>query len=531
MIMDLQDFRGEMPKISPALLPQTAATQAVNCKTDRRSLRAIKAPLLSTTVPNTARSIYYYKPSAMWLYWPAEGVNAARSPIARDAYDRLYYTGDNYPKYTYQGRPSAGVANGFRLGIPAPTIAPSVGKTGSASGDSFNRYYVFTYVSPLGEEGPPSPVSSVLSITTTESGTLSFTADSLTDYNLGSGSKRRIYRTAQGTSSTEFLYVADVAIETTSFIDNLLDVQLGGVFPAAYWYPPPSDLQGLMSAPNGFLVGFSKNALYASEIGLPHAWNPNNAVSFPSNVKGITITGDSIIVFTETFPYLVTGSAPASLSSIRIDIPQSCTSRFGMVDAGGYAMVSTPDGVFSVSANDMQSMTQDYFTRDQWQALTPTGIKAFFYEGMYIAFFASITYVLDTRGNQGLNIFEVSGYSFIAGYNDYETDTLYLLKSDGGIYAWESGSGLSATWKSKPLRVNRPINPGAARIFASGAVTFSLYADGVLKFGPTAIADSKPFRCSPKDYLAKEFQIVLALSGSTEIDSLRIASSVSELAT
>ncbi|MGZ5053373.1 MAG: hypothetical protein ACXWAT_00360 [Methylobacter sp.] len=584
MSIKIEQFGGIAPKVNPPLLAGNMAVSAVNCRVDSGALKPIKGTTPVATVPNTAKSIAKYAGNA--LYWSTAGIDVVEhSPIANDVWERLYYTGDGYPKYTFATRPSGGNANGLRLGVPRPSYAPTLGASspnptvvtagsfvigstytiasvgttdftligatanavgavftatgvGTGTGQAtlndslitYQRYYVYTYVTPQGEEGPPSPASAAITVTDTQVVTLTFTTESLSGYNLGTGAKRRIYRTAQGTSTTEYLYVGEVAIGSVTATDNLLDSELGEILPSTNWFPPPADMAGLKTTPNGFLIGFSGNALCVSEALLPHAWNPLNQLAFSAPITALAVTGDSIIVFTENAPYLVTGTTPDSLSAIRIDHPQTCASKASVVNMGGYVMFASPDGLVAVSANDMRVATLDFLTRDQWQAYSPSTMKGFFYEGFYLGFSDTKAFMFDMRGNAPV-LTELSGFSFACGYNDLTTDTLYLLDSSHmldstwNIVSWETGSVQSLTWKSKPERLPAPICPAAFRIFAGGAVTFKLWADGDLKVN-TTVSSSAVGRL-PAGYKAKEFQI--ELSGTSQIDSVVIGTSVSEL--
>jgi hypothetical protein len=388
------------------------------------------------------------------------------------------------------------------------------------------RYYVYTYVTALGEEGPPSPPA-LIKINDLQEVVLTFTSEDLSAFNnLTTGARRRVYRTAQGTTDTEYLYVGEVQFTEGAMTDNLLDVSLGEILPSTTWFPPPEDMQGLLDTPNGFMVGFSGNALCPSEIFLPHAYNPLNQLAFQKPITGVAITGDSIIVMTEDFPYLVTGTTPDTLSAIRIDHPQTCTNRASIVNMGGYVMMASPDGLLSVTANDMAVASQQFFTRDQWQAYSPSTLRGFFYEGIYIGFSDTKAFMFDMRDEKTV-LTELEGFNFIAGYRDNKSDTLYLLDASGNIKSWETGAPSSMTWKSKPQRVAVPMCPAAIRVFASGPVTFNLWADGINVVTNMLISGNSAARL-PAGYKAIEFQ--LQLSGVSSIDSVAIANSMKELA-
>jgi hypothetical protein len=531
MAINVDSFSGIAPKVSPPLLQGNMGVTANNVRVDQGALHPIKGVTVAQNISNTARSIFKYLGS--WYYWASVGVDAVRSPIANDAWNRVYYTGNGAPKYSYAPHATP-ILGGFNLGIPKPGNAPTLGVTVGV-GTPKIRYYVFCYVSPLGEEGPPSPVSTSLSCVDGDTVTINFTSDSLGAYNLGTGSMRRVYRTALGTTTSVYERVGDYPIATLSVTESLLDVSLGEIIPSTTWFPPPNGLEtaplpvmkGLKISPNGFMVGYSGNALCPSEINLPHAYDPLNQLAFPGQITGLAITGDSIIVFTDDMPYLVTGSSPSSLTAIKIDHPQTCPSKASIVNMGGYVLFASPDGLCSITANDLQIVTQAYLTRDQWQAYSPATLRGFFYEGIYLGFSDASAFMFDMRENTAIfTTLDHATFDFISGYTDLATDILYLLKTDGSINSWETGAATSLTWKSKPLRLPKPICPAALRAYASGSFTLKLYADGNLVFTGT-VTNNEVVRL-PSGYRAKEFQV--EVSGTSVIDSLSIANSVMELA-
>lgn len=522
MSIKIDQFSGIAPKVNPPLLVGNMGVTANNCRVDRGSLQPLKGTTVAATLPSTARSLFRYKNN--WYYWTTTGVDALRSPIANDVWGRVYYTGTGTPKYSYTPH-TLPVLGGFNLGIPAPTNAPSLGVT-VGSGEPKIRYYVFCYVSPLGEEGPPSPPSAQLSCVDGNTVTLTFTTENLASYNLGSGAMRRVYRTALGTTTSSYERVADYPIATTTVTDSLLDVSLGEIIPSTNWFPPPSDMVGIKMSPNGFMVGYSGNALCASETYLPHAFNPLNQLAFSGQITGLAITGDSIIVFTDDMPYLVTGSSADNLSAIKIDHPQTCTNKNSIVNMGGYVLFASPDGLCSVTANDLQIATQSYLTREQWQAYSPTTMRGFFYEGIYVGFSDTTAFMFDMRESQTvLTTIDLNTFNFISGYTDLATDILYLLKTDGSVNSWETGTASTLTWKSKPLRVPKPICPAALRTYSSGTCTVKIYADTALVHTATATNDSVVRL--PSGYKAKEFQI--EITGTVSVDSVAIATSIGEL--
>lgn len=399
-----------------------------------------------------------------------------------------------------------------------------------------DRTYVYSYVTPLGEEGPPSPPTSKITVNDLQTVILTFPAITTeitpndgngtaysAPYNIANG-LRRIYRTATGTTSTEFLHVGDCSVNNLTYEDNLLDVALGEPLPSLNWFPPPLDMKSVTSTPNGFIVGYSGNSLCVSEAMFPHAFNPFNQLGFTGNVTGIASSGDSLVVFTDEAPYLVTGSTPGTLTAIRIDHQQTCANKASIVNMGGYVLFASPDGLCSVTANDMAIETQNYLTRDQWQAYSPSTMRGYLYEGVYIGFSDTKQFMFDRRQDPAV-LTDISGFTVSSGFNDLSQDKLYVLDNAGHISTWETGSNQTYIWKSKLAREATAICPAALRLYATGDVIFKLYADGTLVF-TTTVTNSNVVRL-PSGYRAKEFQI--EVSGSGVLQSFAIANSVSEL--
>ena len=115
---------------------------------------------------------------------------------------------------------------------------------------------------------------------------------------------------------------------------------------------------------------------------------------------------------------------------------------------------------------------------------------------------------------------------------DIETDILYF--TDGSrIYEWEGDSGTQQTfiWKSGKIRLNNPINLGAAIVEAATYVslTFKLFANinntMTLKHTQTVISE-EPFRL-PGGYLSSIYEI--ELTGTDRVEGLRIGENIWEL--
>lgn len=167
-----QAFGGLIPRIAPQQLPPNAATKAENLKTFGNSLsswrrgRLVTSPLMANI-----RSIYrmYDGPLDYWLT-SDRPLDYVLLPGASDF--RLFYTGEATPRKTTLALATSAPpypANYREMGIPAPP-APAVAVGAAGTGTALTRNWICTYVTDLGEEGPPSPPSADLNF-----GSLGFT--------------------------------------------------------------------------------------------------------------------------------------------------------------------------------------------------------------------------------------------------------------------------------------------------------------------------------------------------------------------
>lgn len=552
----VQTFGGVIPQVSPRLLPESAATIAENTRFDSGRLAAWRTPTVINdhdgvefVVPSTTKTIYRHRDrqgNDYWLVWD-EVVHPAPSPIAEDPHDRLYWTGEGFPRMALGTEVTGSAAPNYepsisrRLGVPAPTDAPSATVTVTSSDTTItplSRAYAYTWVSGLGEESAPSPASDILDVKSGETVSLTFTG-SVPAYVYNTVSRpalRRIYRT---NINGEFQFVADILAATATVDDTVLDENLGELLTTTNWTPPPDDdagehpdgpMRGLTAMPNGVLAGFTGRSVFFSEAFLPHAFPRGYSLTTKAPVVGLASISIGLMVMTEGRPVLMTGSSPAAMSAVEIDNNQACVSGRSIADMGSVAIYASPDGLVAAGENGVSLITDGIFSRDQWQALNPPSIHGYHYEGRYIFFWENGAnrggYIFD--GRMDTPLISTLNYHALAGFNDPRDDALYLVIQEGGVTKvrkFDGGTAQNYIWQSKEIRTEKPINPSCGLIDAeSYPIHFTLYADGVEKH-TQSVANGNMFRL-PAGYLAKEFQI--RLSGTGDVNQVMIAESPEE---
>ena len=492
-------FSGTAPVVSPRLLAEQFGQIAENVDLESGRLVATKEDVDSYTLQNGARrSIYYYRDTS-WLEWSEDDVSVVTGPIPGDTLDRLYFTGDDYPRVgtvtTMVSGSSGFPVNSYRLGVPAPSAAPSTSKSGTADADATPNdvSYVYTLVTAFGEEGPPSSPSAIATVTDGETVVVTLHAGSQPsgNYNFGTGSLKRIYRSNTGSTNTTFQYVDKVAYTATTYTDTKDAATLGEVLPSSTWIGPPDDntslypdgmLKGLIPLSQGVMAGFTGKRLCLSEPFLPHAWPISYRITTEEDIVAIASTANGVVALTDGQPYFITGTEPSAMTAIRVDLAQACVNTKSVVDMGNYVLYAGPDGLCAVESAQGQVISKGLVSVEQWNAsYNPLTIRAFKHEGTYVAFHSGGGWVFDPRGGENALTTLTLSADVRGGYMNPKDGELYIIVGNK-IRKYRGGSASKTLkFKSKSFTTASPTSMGWVSVDANAyPVTVKVWGDGTL---------------------------------------------------
>ena len=549
----IDGFKGIAPAVSPIKLADGAAQSSLNARVETTSLIPEKDETTIEAFPAGTKSFYKWRD----VYWVTSASDEyfVESPVVNDIHKRIYIAGGTYPRYAplsvaISGHDNTAAlatepripTNSYRLGVPAPTFTPVVAVSGTANdgASEITTTYVFTFVTAYGEEGPPSPASSFTTFEEGKTRTVTVANAPSGNYNFGAGAKVRLYRTATGNTGTEFLFVAEAAIGTTSFTDTGLDRDLGEVMPSTNWYRPLDDdttyapdgpLKKIVLMPDGFLAGFAGRVLCFSEQYLPHAWDPNNQLVTESEIVTIQDATFGLVVLTQTRPYVAVGNAPNIMGLSKLDVDQACSSADSVADLNGQVIYSSPDGLVSIQGNQAQLLTDGIITRDQWQAYDPTSIRGVAFENRYYAFYNDGTTkrcLIYDPANADAPFMEVDFHAD-SHHISAKDDTLFLNMDVSGtptLKTYGTGSARTVTWKSKKFFMPIDTTFSWGRVIADGSVRIKLYVDST-EILDTTVLNAQPFRL-PDTTRGREIEIQI-VSTTSRVDSIVIASERGEV--
>tara|TARA_R100001591_G_scaffold26358_4_gene36371 strand:- start:991 stop:2991 length:2001 start_codon:yes stop_codon:yes gene_type:complete len=607
----LNTFGGKAPRISPRLLGDTLAQTATDVNLESGRLVPITdnstvdpSNGVSTLANTTKQTIFKYTDSPeRWLQFD-EDVDVVRGPIAGDTNDTIYWSGQSFPR---MGRSdiilgSAPYPNAFfRLGVPAPTAAPTVAvaaptqlnatittasgsgtitvttasahnasvdqfvtlasfgatngltadeingdfkivstpsgttftvkTSGSATGDGtsnsvtngasfngpsdanvdFETAYVYTFVTAYGEEGPPSPASTVVTTDDNQIVNLSNleTSSAKSNTNL---SKKRIYRSNTGSNTTAFQFVAEVTLATTTYQDTSNNNELAEIIPSTTWIAPPDDdtslypdgpMKGLCALPGGVFAGFTGKRICFSEAFLPHAWPVDYRLTLEEEIVAIKVVSNGVLATTKGVPYLITGSDPSTMTAIRIESAQPNLNKRSMVDMGQFVIYASPDGLIAAAGTTVRNLTEQIITPTQWQAnYYPATITGFMWEERYVGFFDRGSgspryggFIFDPRAENGTSFVDLDASGLIrGGHTDPDDSQLYLIISNTIKKFQGSNTNLTFNWKSKEYVTPRPTSFGFAKVNAETyPVRIKVYGDGSVIYNAVIASSGSAF--------------------------------------
>lgn len=458
----LTGFTGEVPKLVPRLLPDTAAQIAANVRLDDGALTPIRKPRNAHNFEGSTADNYetIYKHGEDWLGWDGF-VNAAPGPVAQD---RLYYTGDGKPKMLVSGTE-------YDLAVPAPTTKLSGTVNGTGSGTTQTRLYVYTFVTDFGEESEPSPVSDDIDWQNGQTVDLSGFEDPATR-NI---TKQRIYRSQTGISGgTQLYFIAERAVSTSDYTDDIDPEDFQEPLPSLNWNPPPDDLEGLVSLPNGMMAGFVGKDIYFCEPWRPHAWPEGYILTVDYEVMGLGSFGNTLAIATKGQPYVAQGTAPENMILQEIEESLPCINKKSVQDLGYAVAYGSHEGLVLVTSGGPRLITQQMMSRQDWQRLNPDTMVCGQFEGSY---YASYFYTDDDGvEHRGTIIIDLTGQEpFLkrlavraqAFHHSITDGALYYLR-DGSVYELDASGkpNTALNWKSKEFVLPRPTNFGAILVEA-----------------------------------------------------------------
>ncbi len=428
----------------------------------------------------------------------------------------------------FNGKKTITVIDDTSFTVPL-TFEPLANATGTLvynlGGLDESRVYALTYVGAGGEEGAPSIIDGIVTMTPGKAVTITGLPTAPAGaFNIA---KKRLYRSQDGTSGAALQFVADITLAATTFVDTVLGTRLGETIPTLGYEMPPENMFGLIEFGNGMLAGISTNQVLICVPYQPHAWPVASRYSFNNEPIALGAFGQSIVVLTNGMPSVLSGSSPDAMSQDLVTIGQPCLSAKSVVNILNGVMWASDEGLAFIGNSGFDLKTAQRFTAKEWKNYAPNTIRGYRWENRYVGFY-------DTGTKQAGFFFDLLTGDFYeldfyatAGYTDPRNGNLYLAVGNNVLRFNGSATNLITKWRSKKFTSTKPINMAVGKVVADGyPLTLKLYANSVLKYTKT-VNNSLVFSL-PAGYKADEYEVELETQYA--VRGFAIAETVRELA-
>ncbi len=398
-----------------------------------------------------------------------------------------------------------------------------------------DTYYIVRAVNNIGEEGPPSEISDLISRRPDEKAVMSFNgsanaeAENIVAY--------RLYRASGGTKGSDFLFVGEVdGTSGGSFDDTLTEEQLNEVTPK--FGSVPKNLEGICGMSGGFMAAYKGKDIYFSEPYMPYCfpWEYNQSVPF--DIVGMAVRGNYLYVMTKGSLYAFVGDHPETITplAMRFDVP--CISRKSIAHVNGNIVYAGTTGLVVISNAGPQVFSDKIYTLEQYKNLHfENCIASGEYDGKYLAIFQDNALLFDFNedGIKHTTVdkdgFSCNDYSWDDGsWKNYEQNFMSFNTPYGETFINQdfSSANLEAQWRSKEFVFERPIAFSCARVRfddSESSVNIKLFAENQEVFSGTAV-NNKAFRIP---VMRRECRWSVQVQGTVDIMSIELAESMSEM--
>lgn len=456
--LKIDRFCGMKPRVHPSLLSDGMAIKANNCILKNGKLVPIKKPtqnanigtLLGDTLTalKDAKSLFVVDRGSYTQILGFTGiVHLAEGNVADDPYNRVFLSGatgigtNGKDPCALLFAAGTGSTNVYQSLCKNVLAAPVVTLDSGGNADTANtRYTNFfqTWVDAYGYESGCSQASNEIAYNDGDSVTIA----ALASADIPSGAaKRRIYKVITGSEEGTINLVA----EYDDFDQHQLatkDADAQEAMPE--FESPPSGLRFMSFVAGGYYVAFREGAertIMFSDIDNPSNWPIDYRYSIDENCVAIAVTSNSVFALTDGRPYVLSGTAPESMTVSNLVTSAPCVSDRSVCVFNNAVYYASSEGIAMIyndadEGTQVKILTREIFTVEQWKELEPSSCFMIQYHGCLFCFFHGGTgdsawkksYIIDLNETE-CSVTTQDDYAVCAAVDD-TTDSLYFVSGE-----------------------------------------------------------------------------------------------------
>jgi len=333
------------------------------------------------------------------------------------------------------------------------------------------RFYAFSYVTDMGEEGPLVPAQVVGDKKIFDGSHVTFSAQANNAVYGGGVYTLRVYRAYDG----EWRYVDDVplvnqggGVYKATGTDTLYDYELGEVAPNMDWDIPPDNAKGLTRHSSGALCLWKENDLFFSVPYLPHAWPTSNRLSLDDNIVSVHQTKNGLLVLTDGPVYMISGSQPSTVQPTKVDPYAPNVYEKSAVDMGDFVVYLSNEGLVKTDGYTVAPFARVALPKNMFRR-TESG-DAIRFDEHYVALIDKEIHVV-SRNETVIKVdttdFDPFGFDKYRRYDD----SIRVFVDDGADRLLNRNSTYASFfWKSKRFRISAVRSLSSIKIVAGTTI-------------------------------------------------------------
>lgn len=222
--------------------------------------------------------------------------------------------------------------------------------------------------------------------------------------------------------------------------------------------------------PNGMIAGFVGNQVWFCEPYLPHAWPSTYMLTTDSQIVGLGVYGNTLVVCTERQPFTIAGTHPSAMTQEKLPMLQPCVNKRSIAYDQYGVLYASSNGLVVIAGGQMDVFSRPLFTREGWLEYNPVVMVGSMYNNNYLCGYQ--------QGNTaGMFVFSRGDtpalikveFDPVCLFVERVTGYVYgLSHSDGIVYRLDSSSTnlMGYTWKSKLFVYPRSLSFSCAKVDA-----------------------------------------------------------------
>lgn len=420
----IDKFGGIVPRVAPSLLPDGMATVAHNCSLESGKLVPLREP---SAVDAGAHTVYHENglvdvkdanSAYCWKHTLSDGmvrtdfllfpglVYFTHGNIADDEHDRIFVTGETGLVYTdsagvrHENAPCAYLFDRVRNRIVRHTIVKepmthlrcSVKSMPEGVAVDSDAYFFVSWFDEYGYESPASMSSQNLN-ESTEPQTDTYrdvplryaqgsTVEFLPVFVPPQAAGVRLYKSWNSSETYQIQFLREYSSAEfenlkSKFYAIVDDQRLGETMPEIE--SPPYDLVDMIFVPGNYYAGRARSMPHTvlfSDVDNPTNWPTAYRYDVRDNVVKLAVTSNSVFALTDGTPFVLSGTAPESMTVASLATPAACVSERSVVVHRNVVYFASNDGLMAIAdgagaGSSCTNVTEAYMTPDQWRALNP----------------------------------------------------------------------------------------------------------------------------------------------------------------